>query len=109
MASPSSWRRCRRRTRTAAGATAPKTCPEFSRRVERLAADEGAIFLDLFNLMGTYVGYIGIDGLHPTPAGYQKIAELWQEEIQRHFEVTGDPPTHACGSHAGRTRESVNP
>lgn len=67
--------------------------PEFSRRVERLAADEGAIFLDLFNLMGTYVGYIGVDGLHPTPTGYQKIAELWQEEIQRHFEVTGDPPT----------------
>ena len=65
--------------------------PEFSRRVERMAADEGAIFLDLFNLMGTYVGYIGMDGLHPTPAGYQKIAELWQEEIQRQFEVTGVP------------------
>jgi lysophospholipase L1-like esterase len=66
--------------------------PEFSRRVGRMAADEGAIFLDLFNLMGTHVGYIGVDGLHPTPTGYQKIAELWQEEIQRHFEVTGDPP-----------------
>jgi len=66
--------------------------PRFSREVERMAADEGAIFLDLFNRMGTYVGYIGVDGLHPTPAGYQKIAELWQEEIQRHFEVTGDPP-----------------
>src|SRR6185503_18919345 len=65
--------------------------PEFSRRVERMAADEGAIFLDLFNLMGTHVGYIGMDGLHPTPAGYQKIAELWQEEIQRQFEVTGVP------------------
>lgn len=66
--------------------------PEFARRVGRMAADEGATFLDLFNLMGTYVGYIGVDGLHPTPAGYQKIAELWQEEIQRQFEVTGEPP-----------------
>ncbi len=66
--------------------------PEFSRQVGRLAADEGVVFLDLFNLMGTYVGYIGMDGLHPTPTGYQKIAELWQEEIQRQFEVTGGPP-----------------
>ncbi len=65
--------------------------PEFSRQVGRLAADEDVAFLDLFNLMGTYVGYIGMDGLHPTPTGYQKIAELWQEEIQRHFEVTGGP------------------
>ena len=48
--------------------------PEFSRRVRAMAADEGAIFLDLFNLMGTYVGYIGVDGLHPTPTGYQRIA-----------------------------------
>ena len=67
--------------------------PEFTRRVQRMAADEGAIFLDLYRLMGTYVGYIGVDGLHPTPTGYQKIAELWQEEIQRNFEVTGDPQT----------------
>lgn len=66
--------------------------PELSRRIRAMAADEGAIFLDLFNLMGTWVGYIGVDGLHPTPVGYQRIAELWQEEIQRHFEVTGEPP-----------------
>lgn len=69
--------------------------PELSRRIRAMAADEGAIFLDLFNIMGTYVGYIGVDGLHPTPAGYQRIAELWLEEIQRRFEVTGDPPTTA--------------
>lgn len=66
--------------------------PELSRRIRAMAADEGAIFLDLFNLMGTWVGYIGVDGLHPTPVGYQRIAELWLEEIQRHFEVTGEQP-----------------
>ena len=65
--------------------------PKFAAEVRKMAADEGALFLDLFHLMGTYVGYIGVDGLHPTPAGYEKIAELWQEEIQRKFEVTGDP------------------
>lgn len=66
--------------------------PEFSRQVGRMAADEDAIFLDLFNILGTWQGYIGVDGLHPTPAGYQRIAELWQEEIRRKFEITGDPP-----------------
>lgn len=65
--------------------------PKFAAEVRKMAADEGALFLDLFHLMGTYVGYIGVDGLHPTPAGYEKIAELWQEEIQRNFEITGDP------------------
>ena len=86
--------------------------PEFSRRVKAMAADEGAIFLDLFNLMGTYVGYIGVDGLHPTPTGYQRIAELWMEEIQRHFEVTGDPPHGAEAREVWQrqreTREPVN-
>lgn len=66
--------------------------PEFARQVARMAADEGAIFLDLFNRLGTWEGYIGVDGLHPTPTGYQRIAELWQEELQRNFEITGDPP-----------------
>jgi lysophospholipase L1-like esterase len=67
--------------------------PEFARRVQAMAANEGAHFLDLFNLMGTYVGYIGQDGLHPTPTGYQRIAELWLEEIKRHYEVAGPMPT----------------
>ena len=66
--------------------------PEFTRELARMAQDEGAGFLDLFTLLGTWQGYIGADGLHPTPAGYQRIAELWQEEIQRRFEVTGAPP-----------------
>jgi len=70
-----------------------------------MAADEGAIFLDLFTLMGTYVGYIGVDGLHPTPAGYQRIAELWMEEIQRHFEVTGGPSAAVRFPSSGRRRE----
>ena len=70
---------------------AAERLPEYTRELARMAADEGAGFLDLFNLLGTWQGYIGADGLHPTPAGYQRIAELWQEEIQRRFEVTTEP------------------
>jgi len=66
--------------------------PEYTRELARMAEDEGVGFLDLFNLLGTWQGYIGADGLHPTAAGYQRIAELWQEEIQRRYEVTSEPP-----------------
>jgi lysophospholipase L1-like esterase len=66
--------------------------PEYTRELARMAEDEGAGFLDLFNLLGTWQGYIGVDGLHPTPTGYQRIAELWQEELQRRYEVASEPP-----------------
>ena len=65
--------------------------PEYTRELARMAEDEGTGFLDLFHLLGTWQGYIGADGLHPTAAGYQRIAELWQEDLQRRFEVTGEP------------------
>lgn len=65
--------------------------PDFAREVRTMAADEGAIFLDLFNILGTWEGYIGVDGLHPTPTGYLRIAQLWQEAIQARFEISGSP------------------
>ena len=56
-----------------------------------MADDEGALFLDLFNILGTWQGLVGMDGLHPTPAGYHKIAEVWAEEIRQRFEVAAPP------------------
>lgn len=62
--------------------------PEYSSALSRMAAADGAIFLDLLNILGTWEGIVGADGLHPTPAGYQRIAEVFSEEIQRQFEVS---------------------
>ena len=74
------------------GDAAPRL-PEYARELKRMAADEGAGFVDLFNLLGTWEGLVGADGLHPTPAGYQKIAQLWADAIEARFEKTDAPPT----------------
>lgn len=60
--------------------------PALNREIVKMAADEGATLVDLHAALGTYQGYIGADGLHPTVAGYQKIAEVWFEAIKAKFE-----------------------
>jgi lysophospholipase L1-like esterase len=68
--------------------------PRYASEIQRMAADEGALFVDLYNILGTWQGLVGVDGLHPTPAGYQKIAQVWRDEIQKHFEAAAPtPPT----------------
>jgi lysophospholipase L1-like esterase len=57
--------------------------PELNQKIRALAADEGAILVDLYaGFGGTWVGYIGEDGLHPTPQGYDRMAEIWRDKIQ---------------------------
>jgi lysophospholipase L1-like esterase len=68
--------------------------PELNRKIAALAADKNATLVDLFNgLGGSPVGVIGVDGLHPTPAGYQMIAQIWADAIQATLEQQPPPPT----------------
>jgi len=61
--------------------------PELNRKIRALAADEGAILVDLYaGFGGTWVGYIGVDGLHPTPQGYDRMAEIWRDKIQELYD-----------------------
>jgi lysophospholipase L1-like esterase len=49
---------------------------------------EGAVLVDLFTALSTDVNrYISLDGLHPTEAGYQKIAETFFEAIRQDLEI----------------------
>jgi acyl-CoA thioesterase I len=60
--------------------------------IAALASDEGIALVDLFGgLNGTPTGSIGVDGLHPTDAGYTKIANIWYEAIGRVYEQSGGP------------------
>ena len=61
--------------------------PEFNSRLARMARNEGAVVVDLYGELGTWRGYVGADGLHMTPAGYQRVAEIWMEHIQDEFET----------------------
>ena len=48
---------------------------------------EGAMFVDLYNgIMPEVATLIGVDGLHPTEAGYRRIAEVFLAAIAANLE-----------------------
>jgi lysophospholipase L1-like esterase len=57
---------------------------DFNEQIRRMAPDEGATLVDFFRLMS--LNEIGEDGLHPTEAGYQHMAEIWLEALKAAFE-----------------------
>lgn len=64
------------------------TIDAFNERLQRAAAGEGALYVDIFSALSSSVStYIGVDGLHPNEAGYRKIAETVLAAIQSNFEV----------------------
>jgi lysophospholipase L1-like esterase len=61
---------------------------DWNNRVRAVAAGEGAVLVDVYGALRTDVNrYIGVDGLHPTEAGYAKIADTFFQAIQNNFEV----------------------
>lgn len=64
------------------------TVQAFNERLQRAAAGENAVYVDIFSALVTNVNlYIGTDGLHPTEAGYRKIAETVMAAVQGNLEV----------------------
>jgi lysophospholipase L1-like esterase len=64
------------------------TIQSFNARVASIARGEGAILVDLHSALAAAVTtYIGSDGLHPTEAGYQKMAETFFNAIRADLEV----------------------
>jgi len=69
------------------------TVPKLNDAIRHLAHGDEVVIVDLFNgLGGVPAGTIGADGLHPTPAGYDRIAQIWFEAIQKQYEEPGSPP-----------------
>lgn len=61
---------------------------DYNNRMRDLAAREGAVLVDVYGgLLPDVTRYIGVDGLHPTEAGYAKIADIFFQAIQATFEV----------------------
>ena len=61
---------------------------DYNNRMRALAASEGAVLVDMYAaLLPEVTRYIGVDGLHPTEAGYVKIADIFFQAIQANFEV----------------------
>jgi lysophospholipase L1-like esterase len=70
--------------------------PEFNNRLASVATSEGVPLVDIFQaLMGDIPTNIGPDGLHPTVAGYAKIAATFFDAIKHTLETQ---PTSAAAS-----------
>jgi lysophospholipase L1-like esterase len=61
---------------------------DYNNRMRDLASREGAVLVDIYaGLLTDLTRYVGVDGLHPTEAGYAKIADIFFQAIQSNFEV----------------------
>jgi lysophospholipase L1-like esterase len=61
---------------------------DFNSRMRIVASRQGVPLIDLYAALLPDVNrYIGIDGLHPTEAGYAKIADTFFQAIQNTLEV----------------------
>lgn len=61
---------------------------EYNSRVRTLAAGEGAVYVNLFDaFLPSLATYVGVDGLHPTEAGYRRMAEEFFTAIRTTLEA----------------------
>jgi lysophospholipase L1-like esterase len=59
----------------------------YNDRLRAIAAAEGVVLVDLYSgMVGDVARYIGVDGLHPTEAGYERMAELVYLSVRQNFE-----------------------
>ena len=70
------------------GAFGAGLVPAFDDQVRSLAASESVPLVDVYQALNTDIGtFIGPDGMHPTVAGYAKIADVFFASIMQTLEV----------------------
>jgi lysophospholipase L1-like esterase len=68
--------------------------PILNERLPALAAEKHVVLVDVYSAFGSEVDtLIGPDGLHPTDAGYQRIAETFFAAIKGTLELSPTPTT----------------
>lgn len=61
---------------------------EMNDRIKALAAAEGVVLVNIYDaLKPDLESVIGVDGLHPTEAGYRRIADIFFSAIRAELEV----------------------
>ena len=60
----------------------------YNSTLQEMSRQESVVFVDLYNgMMAEAATLIGSDGLHPTEAGYRRIAEIFFAAIRSELEV----------------------
>ena len=65
--------------------------PGFNDEIRKTAAEEGATLVDVNSAFD--LGWIGQDGLHPTEAGYSRLADIFFAAIRSAFEQRSEAGT----------------
>jgi lysophospholipase L1-like esterase len=59
----------------------------YNSTLQLMSQQEGIVYVDLYNgMLGEAATLIGSDGLHPTEAGYRRIAEIFLAAIRQHLQ-----------------------
>jgi lysophospholipase L1-like esterase len=76
-------------TRTSGTTTVPLALVQsLNSTIRTTARGENAVLVDVYGALSTDITrYIGVDGVHPTEAGYQRIAEVFFEAIRAELEI----------------------
>jgi len=61
--------------------------PGFNEKIKALAQQEGATLVDIFGAMGGDGRYIGRDDEHPTPEGFEVMAQAFFDAIRQKLEL----------------------
>jgi lysophospholipase L1-like esterase len=77
------------------GKTYPEAIPPLNTEIRKIAADEGVTLVDLYAIfLGREGTYLSPDGLHPSEAGYDRMARAFFDVIVAWTErAVGDVPT----------------
>ena len=69
----------------------------YNDALRAMASKKGAEIVDLFSQLTT--AEIGQDGLHPTEAGYRRIAEIWLQALKARYETAPPAGASAAAAH----------
>jgi lysophospholipase L1-like esterase len=84
---------------------APDLVAPANDQIRQLVQTEGEVLVDLWEAFGGVPGdLIGVDGLHPTPAGYAKMAETFYDEIKRRLEAAPQTVRPSLSARPGPVR-----
>jgi lysophospholipase L1-like esterase len=61
--------------------------PQLNDRIREIAQAENVPLVDMYAVFQRDMTLIGVDDVHPTPRGFQVMAETFFEAIRTHFEV----------------------
>ncbi|MGE3840681.1 MAG: GDSL-type esterase/lipase family protein [Vicinamibacterales bacterium] len=69
----------------------PSSVAALNAQISTVAQQEGAVLVDFFTALNGNASYFSPDGLHPSNAGYRRMAELLVDRVRETFEPVPPP------------------